>query len=444
MKRFQPLDRCWLHRSDLQCYWLKQTKSFFKDLHCCAICGVTKLSNRNKKYRFLHNTYLDGVAPMQGCTPYGTTNTYIAKHTTNASGDKMILCNQCHSNRKNPPHAPYVVYQPPAYMKSIVTLNPLHVQLLSFMDIAMHMQSKDWGFSTGKIVSESLLNSPLFGWAENSDASQTIENLVSSLTPLLSQNLHTNPFFQKYMTVFEQLEKNTSMCILTPDVIQPIIANTDTHSMSFPTMDVPRDVYNLALLFDMRTQTQPRKHADFFTIGNVHLRNGSQFDIRGEPITFRRNILNIKLEGMTLESVLFHFLFPHEHGAYDGRTTLSEYLKYRMITLFSPFTLYKPYLLYMYDIRQSVQFLKEVSQQCLEKDIKQTQHAHPHMNEAEVLQHVTKYSLPSSIEGTPRWHKSQLKDLLAMVDKFGMSNMFLILTADEVNFLRWEDVADIE
>ena len=64
------------------------------------------------------------------------------------------------------------------------------------------MQSKDWRFSTGEIVSDSLLNNPLFGWAENSYASQTIDNLVSSLTPLLSQNLHTNTFFQKYMTVF--------------------------------------------------------------------------------------------------------------------------------------------------------------------------------------------------------------------------------------------------
>jgi hypothetical protein len=282
----------------------------------------------------------------------------------------MILCIQCRSNRNNPSHAPYVVYQPPAYMKSIVTLNPLHVQLLSFMDIGLHMQSKDWGFSTGKIVSDSLLNSHLFGWTERSNASQTVENLVSSLTPLLSQNLHTNPFFQKYITIFEQPEKNTSMCILTPDVIQPIIANTDTHSMSFSNMDVPRDVYDLALLFDMRTQTQPTKHADFFTIENVHLRNGSRSDIRGEPITFRRNTLNVEMEGMTLETALFPFLFPHGHGAYDGRTTHSEYLKYRMSTLFSPFTLYKSYLLYMYDIRQSVQFLKEVSQQCLEKDIK--------------------------------------------------------------------------
>jgi hypothetical protein len=93
--------------------------------------------------------------------------------------------------------------------------------------------------------------------------------------------------------------------------------------MSFPNMDVPRDVYDLALLFDMRTQKQSTKHVDFFTIGNVHLRNGSRSDIREEPITFRRNTLNVEMEGMTLETALFLFLFSHGHGAYDGRTTLS-------------------------------------------------------------------------------------------------------------------------
>ena len=126
------------------------------------------------------------------------------------------------------------------------------------------------------------------------------------------------------MMVFKQADKITSMCILTHDVIQFIIANTDIHSMSFSTMDVFRNVYDLALLFDMRTQTEPRKYADFFTTENVLLRNGSRSDTRGEPITFRKNILNVKFEGMVFGSALFPFLFRHGHEAYHGRTTLSE------------------------------------------------------------------------------------------------------------------------
>ena len=66
------------------------------------------------------------------------------------------------------------------------------------------------------------------------------------------------------------------------------------------------------------------------------------------------------------------------------------------------------------------------------------------MNDAEVLQHVTKYSLPSSIEGPPQWHKSQLQDLLTMVEKFGMPDFFLTLTTDEASSLQWEEITYIE
>ena len=289
--------------------------------------------------------------PTKGSTPYGAINAYLADYTTNASGHKMIICIQCHLNKNKPPNAPYVVYNSPTYMKSIITTNLLHVQMLSFLDIAMHIQSKDWGFSVGKIVDTNLLSNHLFGCDTTSYSSQSIEHLTSSLTPLLSQNLTTNPFFQTHVTVFEQPQNSTSMCVLTQDVIQKIIGNATLQSISFSHMNVPQEVYDLALLFDMRTHEGPKKHANFYCIRNVHIRNRIGSDKRREAIAFRNNTLNANIGGMTLESALFPFLFLHGNGAYDGRTTLSEYLKYRMSTLFSPFTLYKPYLLSMYDIR---------------------------------------------------------------------------------------------
>ena len=103
----------------------------------------------------------------------------------------MIICTQCHSNKNKPLNAPYVVYNSPTYMKFIITTNPLHVQMLSFLDIGIHIQSKDWGLSLGKIVNTSLLSNPLFDCATRLDALQSIEHLASSLRPLLSQNLTT-------------------------------------------------------------------------------------------------------------------------------------------------------------------------------------------------------------------------------------------------------------
>ena len=65
--------------------------------------------------------------------------------------------------------------------------------------------------------------------------------------------------------------------------------------------------------------------------------------------------------------------------------------------MFSSFTLYKPYLLCTYNVRQFLQLLKEISKICLDKEIKQVQQQYPHMTEHDVLQHITKYNLSSSI-----------------------------------------------
>ena len=98
----------------------------------------------------------------------------------------------------------------------------------------------------------------------------------------------------------------------------------------------------------------------------------------------------------------------------------------------------------MYDVRQSLQLLKENSKTCLQKEIKEVKQKYPHMTKQDVLQHITKYNLPSSIQGTPRWHKSHLQDLLAMVKKFGMPHFFLTLTTGETSSLRLEEVTNIE
>jgi ATP-dependent DNA helicase PIF1 len=42
------------------------------------------------------------------------------------------------------------------------------------------------------------------------------------------------------------------------------------------------------------------------------------------------------------------------------------------------------------------------------------------MTNTQNFQHIIKYKLPSSIQSYPKWHKSQLQDLLTVVEEFGM------------------------
>lgn len=53
---------------------------------------------------------------------------------------------------------------------------------------------------------------------------------------------------------------------------------------------------------------------------------------------------------ITIENALFPFLFSFGHGAHDGKMFFNQYLKMRIFALFSIFTLYKPYMLLMFQV----------------------------------------------------------------------------------------------
>ena len=141
-QRFQPYDWAWASRNEVVNKWTKATSTFFKDFQCCAICGVTKLLHRNKKYRYIPNPNIDDSnTPIRpGCTPYGLANVYSSEYTTNTKENIMQLYMKCYMNQTKPTNAQYIVFYSPSYTKLIISTNPLHVQLLSFLDIGIHIQ----------------------------------------------------------------------------------------------------------------------------------------------------------------------------------------------------------------------------------------------------------------------------------------------------------------
>ncbi len=142
--------------------------------------------------------------------------------------------------------------------------------------------------------------------------------------------------------------------------------------------------------------------------------------------------INLALN-MSFEKALFQFLFPHGCGAYDGIDGLSPYLKQKMFTLFFVFTLYPSYLLLMYQMRQAIQLLNVTEHLCLEKDVQKLKCQHPQWSEIDVLKNIMKFKLPPSIPLTPQWHHTQFKELLVMVENFGMLHFFFTLTLNETS-----------
>lgn len=71
----------------------------------------------------------------------------------------------------------------------------------------------------------------------------------------------------------------------------------------------------------------------------------------------------------SLEAALFPHLFPHGVGHFGGITTLNAYIKRRMESMFSLFTLHAPYVLIMYMLKQSAAVVQSLGKIALERDL---------------------------------------------------------------------------
>jgi predicted ATPase len=115
-----------------------------------------------------------------------------------------------------------------------------------------------------------------------------------------------------------------------------------------------------------------------------------------------------------------------------------------MKALFSPFTLYLPYNLLMYQVRKSVVLLNTCKTIAYDKAIHDFRRQNPSASEEDVMKHVLKHKVPASVAGSPAWFRKNLKDLLCQVDHWGLPSFFLMLTADEHTPTRWDEVGDLE
>ncbi|EFJ52720.1 hypothetical protein VOLCADRAFT_85990 [Volvox carteri f. nagariensis] len=148
--------------------------------------------------------------------------------------------------------------------------------------------------------------------------------------------------------------------------------------------------------------------------------------------------------GLSVEMAMFPYLFPFGVGAFMGGTTLVKYLAYCAKCLFSVWTLCKPYLLLMYVLHQSARLQEQNTEAVLESVHLDYKSQHPNASDEDAICHILKDKLPATLPNTPAWHRSNLQDLLCMVDRFGMPSFFLTLTTDKVSATCWPEVESLE
>jgi hypothetical protein len=108
----------------------------------------------------------------------------MAKYTTNATSNFMNICNKCKTFDNPADNCLYIVMMTLEYLSSILKLISLRVQMLSFLDILILLEDRQYGFVLGQINDISLLNSPMLCGDNAINDKEFFEDLVDDLQPL--------------------------------------------------------------------------------------------------------------------------------------------------------------------------------------------------------------------------------------------------------------------
>jgi len=111
-------------------------------MKCCAICGLTKLNHQHKHFKKLNSMYNKLNTTESGCTPYGFANCLLSNYTMTSNGKEMYLCLKSYLEWNMITFAKYVVFQSPSYKKALLSKHPFYLQLLSFLNIGLHIQNQ--------------------------------------------------------------------------------------------------------------------------------------------------------------------------------------------------------------------------------------------------------------------------------------------------------------
>jgi len=207
-------------------------------------CGFTKLHLQGTHFSVISNTF--GI--VVGATPYGCSNIIMSTYTTISDGLHVHVCNASFKFYEQLKWTKYVVFQSMDYIKQILVNNPLHLQLLSLIDISMKIEQQNYGFMHGQIKPSRLLDNPLLYWNSKFQPTSTSKDVNLAFKDLLHQNLFSNPFIQKYITNIEKPNPTHELCVLSSSIVKEILVKINISERPFSSMDVEPFIQNLSLL----------------------------------------------------------------------------------------------------------------------------------------------------------------------------------------------------
>jgi hypothetical protein len=143
----------WNQAEEMLAKWQSIFSTTFTQMTCCAFCGSTALGGDDCPHSL--------VEADSQTTPFESANMHLERFTmtTKQSRVSWYACRPCAANKTF--SNGNLVFQSASYLRMFLALHPLHVQMLSLIDVSVQMTHKFKGFAHGRLDDSSLLDCPL-------------------------------------------------------------------------------------------------------------------------------------------------------------------------------------------------------------------------------------------------------------------------------------------
>ena len=437
--------------------------AFFTKMKCCAHCGAVQLGG-DVPCGVVMTTR--SPSPGSSVPPYALANVHMQRFcTSEADGGRphWNVCSLCDKRSR----APFLVHHSVLSTRSILLSDPLEVQRLALVDLALGFVQKLNGYVHVRVPKTTLLDGALVEMNPKAHtAARPRAHVPHAVLALLGELRKSNEYVQHFLTLLERDHPVHGVPVLPASVADGILQSARERGPLFATDADPFRKGQFASHFGALVDVSPaansvlRVHRKFSTyeVGFITARPAALAP-RADAVP-----LAVHSDGApagagagagavatpSLEMALFPLLFPGGDGDFDRSaseatgTSLEEYFRMRFNQFLSPFTLHKPYLPLAYMLRQAHGLLREHQPQALEAQLHRLEKKYKHASPAVIYKHVLKSNSVGAKPGQPLYFRNKLDDLLTAVKHKGMPTAFFTLTADEVSDTCFVEVKDLE
>ena len=423
----------WQNRAPYAQSWKTRTAAFVTNLGCCAICGLTVFGDLpNQRGGILPQNWKS--MPLKEPPDYAFANPALVCHMQQSRSDSWYHCRNCAEGSGFLDS--FIIPLDTQYRHAVTQVPPMLLQGLSCVDSAIQVRQKYRAFAEGIAAPNSFMDSPLVSDAIANASPSDKERLLA----LLADSILHNQVIKHYKTIWEMSDFLAEFPVLSTSTTDSFMRNSRMRGPLNALQDDAGHSNNVALLSHVAILPSTSTHSGkLFQSGRAIART-TPGNLQLLTTTVTGKLQSTK---MTLEALMFPYLFPDVNKVYSQAHNIHSYIKYRSQQMFSLVTFLPQYIFYLYQVKQALSFDRKV-EVCLEHEFHKVRKKHPNATEEEIMTIILKEKLPNDLQNSPAYFKKQLKNLLAMVKKYGMPTLFVTFTADERSGNRWTECEAME